>query len=354
MTPTAALSDLFLPVTMWLERNQLTTPYTRFGQFARVKVVDPPGECRDDEDILLELAHRLGLHEAFPWNTVEEYLDWRLAGTGKTFHELKKEGQYLHPQHYQKYETLWAFVLCPALAYLLGVVLPLTEPYAMGLMLLGLAPCAPLLPMMADKARGDVNYAASFMLLASAGTVIYMPLAVPLLVKGLTVSAWAVAKPMLLLVMIPLLVGIAIQMRRASTAAFLQPYVKNVTSVDTLLMLLLVVVIYAKGFVGAIGTWAILAQVLFFTLTIVGSYALAFGVPPRRKSVLTLGLSTRNCGAALAPLLVASDVEQNAIVMVSLGIPMMFIAALIAARVFAARAGQPAMLAAGADQPVSQ
>jgi anaerobic selenocysteine-containing dehydrogenase len=105
MTPTAALSDLFLPVTTWLERNQLTTPYTRFGQFARVKVVDPPGECRDDEDILLELAHRLGLHEAFPWNTVEEYLDWRLAGTCKTFRELKEEGQYLQPQHYEKYAT---------------------------------------------------------------------------------------------------------------------------------------------------------------------------------------------------------------------------------------------------------
>ena len=105
MTPTAALSDLFLPVTTWLERDQLTTPYTRFGQFARVKVVDPPGECRDDEDILLELAHRLGLHEAFPWRTVEEYFDWRLADTGMSFRDLKEAGQYIHPQHYQKYET---------------------------------------------------------------------------------------------------------------------------------------------------------------------------------------------------------------------------------------------------------
>lgn len=104
MTPTAALSDLFLPVTTWLERDQLTTPYTRFGQFARVKAVDPPGECRTDEDILLELAHRLGLREAFPWDTVEEYLDWRLRRTGKTFDDLRKEGQYIHPQTYRKYE----------------------------------------------------------------------------------------------------------------------------------------------------------------------------------------------------------------------------------------------------------
>lgn len=105
MTPTAALSDLVLPTTTWLERDQITTPYYRFGQFARCRVVKPPGECRDDEDILLELAHRLCLTEAFPWKTVEEYFDWRLARTGKTWQDLKREGQYLHPQTYRKYET---------------------------------------------------------------------------------------------------------------------------------------------------------------------------------------------------------------------------------------------------------
>lgn len=234
---------------------------------------------------------------------------------------------------------LWAFVLCPALAYLIGRVLPLSEPYAMGLLLVGLAPCAPLLPMMVDKARGDVNYAGTFMLLASAGTVIYMPIAVPLLVKGLTVSSWTVAKPMLTLVLIPLVLGIAIQMRWPSTAASVQPFVKKGTAANTLLMLLLVVVIYGKGFLGAVGTWAIGAQVIFYTVTIVASYGFAFGLPERQKSVLTLGLSTRNVGAAIAPLLVATDVDPGATVMVTLGIPMMVLFSLIAARVFAGRAG---------------
>jgi bile acid:Na+ symporter, BASS family len=261
--------------------------------------------------------------------------------------DLKKAMAGLRDVRFVTLSLLWAFVLCPALAYLLGVVLPLTEPYAMGLLLLGLAPCAPLLPGMVDKAHGDVNYAASFMLLASAGTVVYMPLAVPLLVKGLTVSAWTVAKPMLILVLIPLVIGIAFQLWRPSTASFLQPYVKKVTAVDTLLMLLVVVVMYGKGFAAAIGTWAILAQVLFYTLTIVASYAFAFGIPPRRKSVLTLGLSTRNCGAALAPLLVATDVAPEATVMVSLGIPMMALFSVVAARVFAGRVG-PADAALGA------
>jgi BASS family bile acid:Na+ symporter len=253
--------------------------------------------------------------------------------------DLKKAMAGLGDVRFVTLSVLWAFVLCPALAYALGAVLPLSEPYAMGMLLLGLAPCAPLLPGMVDKARGDVNYAASFMLLASVGTVVYMPIAVPLLVKGLTVSAWTVAKPMLFLVLIPLVVGMTIQLRRPSTARFLQPYVKKITGVDTLVMLAVVVVMYGRGFASAIGTWAVLAQALFYTTTIVASYALAFGVSPGRKSVLTLGLSTRNNGAALAPLLVSPGVAPEATVMVTLGIPMMALFSVVAARVFAGRSG---------------
>jgi hypothetical protein len=43
----------------------------------------------------------------------------------------------------------------------------------------------------------------------------------------------------------------------------------------------------------------------------------------------------------MAPLFVAQGVDRNAIVMVSLGIPMMVGFSLVAARVFAARAGLP-------------
>jgi BASS family bile acid:Na+ symporter len=244
--------------------------------------------------------------------------------------------------------VLWAFVLCPALAYGLTLVLPLTPPYAMGLILLGLAPCAPLLPGLADKAGGDVNYTASFMLLTSAGTVVYMPLMVPLLVTGLTVSAWTIAKPMLILVLIPLVIGVATQVRSAAVAARLQPVVKKVTGIDTVLMLILVLLIYGKGFFGAVGTYAIGTQALFYAVVTFASYAFGFGMPPEQKSVISLGICTRNCGSALAPLFVAANVDQSAIVMVSLGIPMMVIFAAVAARVFAARSHHAAPAYAGA------
>jgi len=271
--------------------------------------------------------------------TVVIYMIGNLLSLGFML-DLRKAMAGLRDVRFVVLSLVWAFVLCPALAYAIGAVLPLSEPYAIGLLLLGLAPCAPLLPGMVEKAQGDLNYAASFILLVSAVTIIFMPIAVPLLIKGVAVSAWTVAKPMLFLIMIPLVIGVVIQHQRPLIASTLYPYVKKITAVDTLLMLLLVIVIYSKGFIGAIGTWAVLAQVLFFSLTIIGSYALAFGVPARQKSVISLGLSTRNVGAALAPLFAARGIAPpEATVMVCLGIPAFFIFSVIAVRVFAGRAG---------------
>jgi BASS family bile acid:Na+ symporter len=252
--------------------------------------------------------------------------------------DIKQALRGLRNVRFVAMSVLWAFVLAPALAYVLTMIIPLTPPYAMGLILLGLAPCAPLLPMVADKARSDLNYVASFMLLASVGTVIYMPLMVPLMVQGLTVSAWTVAKPMLFLVLIPLVIGLAIQIGRASVATRIQPFVKKFTGVDTLIMLIVVVLLFGKGFISAIGTYAIGTQAVFFTVIIAASYAFGFGMPRSQKSVISLGISTRNNGAAMAPLFVAQGVDPNAIVMVSLGIPMMFLFSILAARVFASRA----------------
>lgn len=213
--------------------------------------------------------------------------------------------------------VLWGFVLCPALAYALTKVIPLEPPYAIGMILLGMAPCAPFLPMMVDKARGDLAYAAAFMLLASVVTVVYMPLAI----------------------------GMAIQRASAPVAARLQPIVKKTTGIDTILMLVLCVVVHGKDFMSAVGSYAFGTQILFFSVATAATYGLSFGLPQAQKSVLALGMSTRNLGAAFAPLFAIADVDQRAIVMVAIGVPMQTIASLLAARWFARRTstGEPAM-----------
>jgi len=248
--------------------------------------------------------------------------------------------------------VLWGFVLCPALAYLLTKIIPLDPAYAMGMILLGMAPCAPFLPMMVDKARGDLAYAAAFMLLASVVTVVYMPLAVPVMVKGFTADAWTIAKPLLYFILAPLVVGMTIQRVIAPVADRIQPTVKKITGIDTILMLVLVVVVYGKDFISAVGTYAFGTQILFFSVATAAAYGLSFGLPQTQKSVLALGMATRNIGAALAPLLAVPDTDQRALVMVAIGVPMQTIAALLAARWFARRAptGEPAAVQTAPDR----
>jgi BASS family bile acid:Na+ symporter len=233
---------------------------------------------------------------------------------------------------------LWCFVLCPALAWLLNRVIPLERPYAIGLILIGMTPCAPFLPMVVERARGDMGYTASFMLLAAVGMIVYLPIAVPLLVEGLTESAWMIAKPLLAIVLLPLVVGMAILQVSPAAASRLQPIVKKTTGAATVVMLALCVVVYGKGFINSAGSYATLTQMIFFGVATAASYAFAFGLPQDQRSVLSLGVCTRNLGAAFAPLFTAPDVDERAIVMVALGVPLQTIFAFAAARWYGNRA----------------
>jgi bile acid:Na+ symporter, BASS family len=230
---------------------------------------------------------------------------------------------------------LWGFVVLPALAWGLAHLLPLEPAYATGLVLLGMAPCAPFLPPMVDKARGDLGYTAAFMLLSVLAIVAYMPLAVPRLTSGLSADAWTIARPLLLLLLLPLALGLALQRRSAALAARLHPWVKKLTGIDTAVMLVLCVVVYGEGFVSLLGSYVIGAQLVFFAAATLLPYRLRFGLPQEQRVVLSLGLATRNLGAAFAPLFAVPGADQRSVVVVALGVLMQAAFAFGAASVFA-------------------
>lgn len=241
--------------------------------------------------------------------------------------------------------VLWGFILCPALAVFLTRMIPLPAPYATGLILLGMAPCAPFLPLMVKRARGDLDYAAAFMLLAFCLTVVYVPLALPYFVEGLSVGAWEIARPLLLYLLVPMAAGVAIQATSSASANYLLPFVRRLNVMTTLLMLLFCLIIYGGEFVGAVGTFAVGAQILFFAVATSASYFLSGALPERERSVLALGMSTRNLGAAFAPLVAIASIDQRAVAMVAIGVPLQFIVSLLAARWIGVRAavGEPVM-----------
>lgn len=233
---------------------------------------------------------------------------------------------------------LFGFGFGPLLAWSLIRLLPLEAPHALGLMLLGLTPCAPFLPLMVRRARGDMTHVPAIMLLGAVGTVILLPAAAPLLVPGLSVDAWTIARPLLVLVLLPLAAGMAIFHVAPAWAGAIHPVASRVAGLAAILLLGLCAILYGPAFLALVGTFAIGAQLVFLGVMTAASYRFSIGLGLAQRSVLSLGLCTRNVGAAIAPLFADAAVDERAIVLLASAVPVQILVALLAARIFARRA----------------
>jgi BASS family bile acid:Na+ symporter len=195
---------------------------------------------------------------------------------------------------------IWGFILGPAIAYAITRIVPLEYPYAIGLILLGVTPCAPFLPLIVEKAKGDLGYCAAFMVLSSVGMVLFMPFAVPLMVQGLTATAWSIAKPLVMFLLAPLAIGMAILHASVPLASRILPSVKMATTVATLSVIALCIVVYGKGLLAVASGFAVASQLFFFCCVTALPYLLGFGLRNEQKIVLSTGMATRNLGRGRA------------------------------------------------------
>jgi len=235
---------------------------------------------------------------------------------------------------------VWGWVGGPALAWLIIRLLPLNEAHAAGLLLISLAPTAPFFPLMVSKARGDMSFAGAFILVTTVGVVLFMPLLAALLIKGLTVETWPLAKPLLVMVLLPLLIGGAIRVFAPNATKKIFPVVKKIGVISFLLTLVLTVVLYWRDAVGAVGSFAPGAEVLFLVAITAISYKIGFGLEQQQRSAMALGMCTRNIAAVFAAYFGIVDPPPGLFVMFVLVVPLSIIAALVAARVFGKQAGK--------------
>ena len=92
LTETARMADIVLPATMFLEHDDV---YQGGGQQHIIlgpKIVNAPGECRSNHQVVSELARRLGAeHPGFEMSA-RELIDWTLRNSGwGTIENLEKE-----------------------------------------------------------------------------------------------------------------------------------------------------------------------------------------------------------------------------------------------------------------------
>lgn len=83
MTETAAMADIVLPATQFMEHDDLYQGGGHQHIMWGGKLIDPPGECRSNHDVICALAERIGAeHRGFAM-TSREIVDWTLQESGR-------------------------------------------------------------------------------------------------------------------------------------------------------------------------------------------------------------------------------------------------------------------------------
>ena len=233
---------------------------------------------------------------------------------------------------------VWSWIIGPLLAILIIQILPLSEAHGAGLLLFSLAPTAPMLPILIRKAKADMDISAAMMPLAVVGTVILMPLLAPVLIPGVSVSSMALAKQLILTVLLPLVAGVLIMVYAKKTGTAIFPFVKKLASLTTLLLLGFTIFMYWRELLQALGSFAVAAQVLFVVIIAFGTYLLGFGMNQAQRSAVALGICSRNGGAMFVAFATFPIQDPNVLVMILLAVPVPVIVWLLLARYFASRA----------------
>ena len=190
------------------------------------------------------------------------------------------------------------FVLAPLVAVVLTSIVPLQPAHATGILLLGAAAGAPFLPKLAEISRGSIAYSIALMVLLMGGSIIVMPLALPLMIPSLSADPWAIAKPLLVVMVFPLAVGLAIAAFKAPWVTRLLHVVRTISTVTMLLLVVLMVGLNFKTLLGTLGSFAIGTYMLYLLVVIGGSYLIG-AIDRPTQNVFALGAGSRNIPACL-------------------------------------------------------
>lgn len=190
------------------------------------------------------------------------------------------------------------FVVVPLVAVSIVRTMSLSEPVAVGLILLGAAAGAPFLPKIVEIARSDLAFSVALMVLLMIGSLVYLPLVLPRLLPGVSVDSWRIARSLLVTMILPLCVGLCVKARRESLAVRLQPLMSRLSNICLLSALVLIPAMNFERLLEMLGTRAIPAGVLFVGISFGAGYLLG-GRSGEARQVLGFGTAARNIPAAL-------------------------------------------------------
>ena len=217
------------------------------------------------------------------------------------------------------------------------------------MILLGTAAGAPFIPKLVQGAKGNVAYAVGLMFLIMVVTILFLPIVLPLLLPGIEVNPWDIAKSLIVTMLIPLVLGMLIKSHSPDVADHWAPVMNKISSLSVLILLVVGLGLNISNILSFIGTLGIGAMVLL----ILGSLWIGLMFGGRDPGVRRAkGLSTANRNGAAALLVATQNFSgTNTLPFVLVGVVLLLLIRLPIAKLLGARS--EAVAADTADAPAA-
>jgi len=128
------------------------------------------------------------------------------------------------------------FVLVPLLALAIIKIFPLDQTLQIGVILLGAAAGSPFIPKLVQGAKGNIPASVGLMFLIMVVSIFYIPIFLPLLLPGVEINPWDIAKSLIVTMLIPLIIGILIKLHSPDVADHWEPVMTKISSVSILIV----------------------------------------------------------------------------------------------------------------------
>lgn len=208
------------------------------------------------------------------------------------------------------------FILAPLVMILATNWLNFPPALEAGLLIFALCAGAPFLIKLTQTSEHDIALGAATMLLLMVGTAIYAPLVLPLVLEGVTVDAWAVARSLFLQLLLPIIVGMGLVQFVEGFAKTIQPWAANIGTYALYVVIGATLLGYLPNILDIAGTGAILVGIVF----VLAAFAIGYFVNRGKdhlEDVGGLGTAQRNTAAGLI-IATQNFTDPNVLVMLTL------------------------------------
>lgn len=190
------------------------------------------------------------------------------------------------------------FVVVPIVIIGLAAIISLPEDVQIGMIILAFAAGAPFSPKLVQFAKGDLALAVGIMTLLMVVAVIVLPVMLPLVIPGVEVSPWAIAQPLIFLMLFPLGIGLLVRSRYEQFAMHAAKRLTMVTTLSLIVLLFLFFAVYWNAIADIFGTGVIIFSTFFVIFALVVGY-FAGGREMSSKRVLGISTAQRNVAAGI-------------------------------------------------------